>query len=311
VAATIRSRRTGIVLATTHTFALTRTRTISTFLITSKGRECVVLLHNFWLVRSVVQLSSLFGFPFFHCTLLWFLRREWSFLHWLSSVLSVSMSISGLHLASILRPMWIVGTIPRMTIPWVLSRRLRRVSSIVLISLLLWRSLHSLTIWRAMSASVQFLLISWVVLSIVRSVVFLVTLGIALGRLAIPVVLLRIGVSPIVLLRMLLGRVALIILSVSVAIAHAGIAVVLAVLLICIVSIVFISSVLMLGVTIALAVMLIVVVVLLLGRVASILWVHRSLLVLVVVVLTRSTVLRSLIVGHAARAMAVDRWSRA
>jgi hypothetical protein len=62
---------------------------------------------------------------------------------------------------------------------------------------------------------------------------------------------------------------------------------------------------LLLRVPIALAVVLIVVVVLLLRRIASILWVHRSLLVRIVIVLTRSAVLGSLIIGHAARAMAV------
>jgi hypothetical protein len=45
--------------------------------------------------------------------------------------------------------------------------------------------------------------------------------------------------------------------------------------------------------------------VLLLRRIACILWVHRSLLVRIVIVLTRSAVLGSLIIGHAARAMAV------
>lgn len=302
---TIRGRRTSVVLASTHNFALTRSPTIRIFLITSKGRECVVLLHNLRLVRSIVQFSSFLGLPFFHCTLLWFLRRRRSFHRWLPSVPSVSMAISGLQLASILRLRWVVGALPRMTIPWVLSRRLRRVSSKVLVSLLLWRSLHSLTIWRMVSASVWFLLVSWVVLSIVRSVVFLAALSIALVRVAISIVLLRVGLLSIVLWRRLLGRVALFVLLMSVAIAHTVIAVVLAILLIYIVSVVFISSMLLLWVPVALAVRLIVIVILLLRRIARILWVHRSLLVLIVVVLARSAVLGSLIIGHAARAMAV------
>jgi len=117
VAATIRSRRATAVLATARTFTLTGTRTVPIFLITSKSRECVVLLHDLWLVRSIVQFSSLFGFPFFHCTLLWLLRRRWTFHDWLSSVPSVPKAISRLHFASILRLRWVVRASPRMTIP--------------------------------------------------------------------------------------------------------------------------------------------------------------------------------------------------
>jgi hypothetical protein len=307
VAATIRGRRTSVVLATTHTFALTRSRTISIFLITSKGGECVVLLHNLWLVRSIVQFSPLLGLPFFHCALLWLLRRRWSFHRWFSSVPSVPMAISGIQFTSSLRLRWVVGAIPGMTIPWVLSRWLRRVSSVVLISLLR-RSLHSLTIWRMMSTSVWFLLISWIVLSIMRSVIFLAALGIALVRLSVSVGLLRIGVLSIVLWwRLLLGRVALVILLMPVAVGYTLVIVVLTILLICIVCVVFISSMLLLWVPIALAVRLIVVVILLLRRIASVLWVHRGLLVPIIVFLARSAVLGSLIIGHAARAMAVCR----
>jgi hypothetical protein len=307
MAATIGGRRTSVVLATTHTFALTRSRAVSIFLITSKGGECVVLLHNLWLVRIIVQPSSLLGLPFFHCALLWLLGRRWSFRRWFSSVPSVSMAISGVQFTSSLRLLrWMIGAVPRVTIPWVLSRWLRRVSAIVLISLLLWRSLHSATIWRMMSTSVWgLLLIPWVVLSIVRSVIFLAALGIALVRLAISVGLLRIGILSEVLWWRLLGRIALVILLMPVAVGCAVVVVVLAILLIYIVSVVFISSMLLLWVPIALAVRLIVVVILLLRRIASILWVHRSLLVLIVVVLARSAVLGSLIIGHAARAMAV------
>jgi hypothetical protein len=167
VTTTIRGRRTSVILAATHTFALTGTRTISILLITSKSRECVILLHNLWLVRCIVQLSPLFGFPFLHCSLLWLLGRRRSFHRWLSSVPSVAMAISGLQLAAILLLRWVIGAIPRMTIPWVLSWMLRRVSVIVLISLRWWPSLHSLTIRRMMSTSVWLLLISWIVLSIV------------------------------------------------------------------------------------------------------------------------------------------------
>jgi hypothetical protein len=103
----------------------------------------------------------------------------------------------------------------------------------------------------------------------------------------------------------LLGRVALVIMLMPVTVGYTVVIVVLAVLLIYIVSVVFISCMLLLWVPIALAVRLIVVVILLLKRIASILWVHRGLLVLIVVVLARSAVLGSLIIGHAARAMAV------
>lgn len=252
-----------------------------------------------------MHFGSLFRFPFFHCTFLWLLRRRWSFHHWFSSIPPVTIAISDFQLASILRLSWVVGAIPRLTIPRILSWRLSLASLIVLISSWWWWSLHSLTIRRMMSL----LLIPWIVLSIVGAIVFLVVVGVAFVLPAMSIGLLRIRllaiVLSIVLSRRLLLGVALVVLLVSIAIAHTMIAVVLAALLIYIVSIVFISSTLLLRVSVALDVRLIVVVVLLLRGIASILWVHRSLLVLIIVGLTRSVVRGSLIIGHAARAMAV------